>query len=78
MIRTYIDIHMYLFCFLFSGISSVVRRCSNKETAAEFAVKIIDKLSKKGQDVKGIDITTQTYAEVNALSKLKGHDGISI
>lgn len=48
-----------------------------KETHQEFAVKIIDKYCKKGQDIKGIDIVTQTYNEVDVLSKLKGHPGIS-
>lgn len=61
----------------FSGISSVVRRCVSKETQEEYAVKIIDKYSQKGQDIKGIDIVTQTYTEVKVLSKLKGHPGIS-
>ncbi|XP_066917326.1 phosphorylase b kinase gamma catalytic chain, skeletal muscle/heart isoform-like [Clytia hemisphaerica] len=58
------------------GISSVVRKCRNKENGEEFAVKIIDKFSKKGQVVKGIDIVTQIHNEVEVLSKLQGYPGI--
>lgn len=58
------------------GISSVVRRCLNKETGEEFAVKIIDKLSDQGQNVKGIDIITQVRTEVSALSIMRDHPNI--
>ena len=63
---------------LYSGISSVVRKCRSKENGEEFAVKIIDKFSKKGQVVKGIDIVTQIHNEVQVLSRLQGYPGISI
>jgi len=58
------------------GLSSVVRQCIHKETGKNYAVKIIDKFSKRGEDVKGINVLTQVRTEVNALSKLKGHPNI--
>ena len=58
-------------------MSSVVRRCIHKESGKDFAVKIIDKFSKRGEDVKGVDIITQVRTEVNALSKLREHPNIS-
>lgn len=58
------------------GLSSVVRRCVHKETGNEYAVKIIDKFSKDGQSIKGVDIITQVHTEVKALTKLKMHPSI--
>ncbi|XP_032526426.1 phosphorylase b kinase gamma catalytic chain, liver/testis isoform isoform X2 [Danaus plexippus] len=55
------------------GISSTVRRCVEKETGKEYAVKIID-LSQESQD--GVDTHTMrdaTRQEVNILRMVAGH-----
>lgn len=61
---------MYL---IFSGVSSVVRRCIDKVTGNEYAVKIIDKLIDQG----GIDIIETTRDEIDILLSLHGHQNIS-
>lgn len=63
---------------LFSGLSSVVRRCINKETGKEFAVKIIDRYSEKGKVMKGRDEEQQVRTEIETLSKVAGHPNISM
>ena len=56
------------------GISSVVRKCTHKDTGEQFAVKIIDKLCKnKGEEV---DIKSEVYKEVNALYHLRSHPSV--
>ena len=64
--------------FLFSGLSSVVRRCVNKETGKEFAVKIIDRYSEKGKAMKGRDEEQQVRTEIETLSRVAGHHNISM
>ena len=63
---------------LFSGLSSAVRRCINKETGKEFAVKIIDRYSEKGKVMKGRDEEQQVRTEIETLSKVAGHPNISM
>lgn len=59
-----------------SGLSSVVRRCTNKETGKEFAVKIIDRYSEKGKAMKGRDEEQQVRSEIETLSRVAGHPNI--
>lgn len=62
---------------LFRGISSIVRRCIEKETDEEFAVKIID-ISGEKSDIYEADLTKKdTIREINILRMCKGHDNIS-
>lgn len=60
-----------------SGLSSVVRRCTNKETGKEYAVKIIDRYSEKGKAMKGRDEEQQVKTEIETLNKVAGHPNIS-
>ena len=62
----------------FSGLSSVVRRCINKDTGKEFAVKIIDRYSEKGKVMKGRDEEQQVRTEIETLGKVAGHPNISM
>lgn len=66
-----------MICSLFRGISSIVRRCIEKETGEEFAVKIID-ISGEKSDIYEADLTKKdTIREINILRMCKGHDNIS-
>lgn len=61
----------------YRGISSIVRRCIEKETGQEFAVKIID-ISGEKSDIYEADLTKKdTVREINILKMCKGHDNIS-
>ena len=62
----------------YSGLSSVVRRCTNKESGKEFAVKIIDRYSEKGKVMKGRDEEQQVRSEIETLSRVAGHPNISM
>lgn len=58
------------------GISSIVRRCIEKETGQEFAVKIID-ISGEKSDIYEADLTKRdTVREINILKMCNGHDNI--
>jgi len=59
------------------GASSTVRRCIQKETGEQFAVKIID-VSQQGQhiDADGLDVREQTFREVQILRMVQGHENI--
>ena len=54
-----------------------MRRCIHKATGDEYAVKIVDKYSEKGESMKGIDVVSQIRAEIAALSRVAGHPNIS-
>lgn len=57
------------------GISSIVRRCIEKETGKEYAAKIIDLSSSDGaNDCSNLDATKQ---EINILRHVAGHPYIS-
>lgn len=61
----------------YRGISSIVRRCIEKETGREFAVKIID-ISGEKSDIYEADLTKKdTVREINILKMCNGHDNIS-
>lgn len=54
-----------------------MRRCIEKETGQEFAVKIID-ISGEKSDIYEADLTKRdTVREINILKMCKGHDNIS-
>ena len=64
----------YILLFLmFSGLSSVVRKCVHKASGQEYAVKIVDKLGDHG----ACDIGEVTKNEVDILKMLSGHKNIS-
>lgn len=54
------------------GVSSIVRRCIEKETGQEFAAKIID-ISGEADDQDGSAIREATRREVNILRMVAGH-----
>lgn len=54
------------------GVSSVVRRCIEKETGLEYAAKIID-ISGDADDPDGREIHEATIREVNILRMVAGH-----
>lgn len=63
------------FFSIFSGISSVVRRCIDKETGKEYAAKIIDLGASEHNDSRQmLDATRQ---EINILRQVMGHPYIS-
>lgn len=61
--------------FIFSGISSVVRRCIDKETGKEYAAKIIDIGAADSNDPQ--QMLEATRQEINILRQVMGHAYIS-
>lgn len=61
--------------FYFRGISSVVRRCIDKETGKEYAAKIIDLGIAEGSDSN--QMLESTRQEINILREVKGHPYLS-
>jgi len=70
------EIKLYLLFFhQFRGISSVVRRCIDKETGREYAAKIIDIGASDSSDPKQmLDATRQ---EIAILRQVMGHPYLS-
>ena len=60
---------------IFSGISSVVRRCIDKETGKEYAAKIIDLGASEHNDCR--QMLEATRQEINILRQVMGHPYIS-
>lgn len=59
----------------YRGISSVVRRCIDKETGKEYAAKIMDIGAVDSQDPK--QMLEATRQEINILRQVMGHPYIS-
>lgn len=60
------------YLFIFSGVSSTVRRCIEKETGLEYAAKIID-VSADLEDSQGLTIRQATLREISILRLVAGH-----
>jgi phosphorylase kinase gamma subunit len=60
---------------IFSGISSVVRRCIEKETGKEYAAKIIDLGASDSSDSN--QMLDSTRQEISILRQVMGHPYIS-
>ncbi|KAJ8312282.1 hypothetical protein KUTeg_009655 [Tegillarca granosa] len=58
------------------GVSSVVRRCIEKETGQEYAVKIIDISGEKVESYQADLIKRDTIREINILRMCSGHEHI--
>ncbi|KAM9462630.1 phosphorylase b kinase gamma catalytic chain, liver/testis isoform 1-T2 [Clarias gariepinus] len=58
------------------GVSSVVRRCVNKHTGQEFAVKIIEITAEKMTPQQLEEVKSSTLKEIHVLNVLKGHPSI--
>ena len=61
----------------FRGISSVVRKCTEKRTGKEYAVKIIDISGEKSDDYLAEQTKKDTVREINILRLCTGHPHIS-
>ncbi len=61
---------------LFRGVSSIVRRCIEKETGYEYAAKIID-VSSDPDDSQGFTLLQASHREVAILHLAAGHPYIS-
>ncbi|XP_033747768.1 phosphorylase b kinase gamma catalytic chain, skeletal muscle/heart isoform-like isoform X2 [Pecten maximus] len=58
------------------GVSSVVRRCVEKETGKEYAVKIIDISTEKQEEYQAEQTKQDTIREINILKMCSGHKHI--
>ena len=63
--------------YFFRGVSSVVRKCTEKRTGKEYAVKIIDISGEKTDDYTAEHTKRDTIREINILKLCTGHTNIS-
>ena len=61
----------------YRGVSSTVRRCVEKDTGTEFAVKIIDLTQEKDNEYQMEEFRTATRKEMNILRMCSQHPHIS-
>ena len=61
----------------YRGVSSTVRRCVEKDTGDDFAVKIIDLTGDKDNEAQMEEIRMATHKEMNILRMCKGHQHVS-
>lgn len=61
----------------YRGISSVVRRCTEKNTGKEYAVKIIDISGEHTDTYQAEQTKRDTIREINILRMCTGHEQIS-
>ena len=66
-----------LVCCVFSGVSSTVRRCLEKQTQTEYAVKIIDLTQEKDNDDLTELVRESTKKEMAILRISAEHPNIS-
>lgn len=66
-----------IICLLYRGVSSIVRRCIEKETGHEYAAKIID-VSSDPDDSQGFTLLQASHREVAILHLAAGHRYISM
>ena len=62
---------------IFRGVSSTVRRCMEKESKQEYAVKIIDLTGEKDNEFQMEEFRIATKKEINILKMCAGHQHIS-
>uniref|UniRef100_A0AAR2IWI8 phosphorylase kinase n=1 Tax=Pygocentrus nattereri TaxID=42514 RepID=A0AAR2IWI8_PYGNA len=58
------------------GVSSVVRRCVNKHTGQELAVKIIEITAEKMTAQQLVEVKSSTLKEIHVLNVVQGHPSI--
>lgn len=61
----------------YRGISSTVRKCTEKNTGKEYAVKIIDISGEKTDSYQAEQTKRDTIREINILRLCTGHPQIS-
>ena len=62
---------------MFRGVSSTVRRCLDKHTQQEYAVKIIDLTLEKGHEYQTEEVMRATRKEIDILKMCAHHPYIS-
>ena len=72
-IQSYINVG----CLFHRGISSTVRRVTEKTTGVEYAVKIIDISGERGESDQVDQIKRDTFREIRILRMCNGHPNIS-
>lgn len=58
-------------------MSSTVRRCVEKSTGKEFAVKILDVSTEKATEEQANELRASTLTEIAILRSVAGHQNIS-